>query len=221
MAFKGWPAAAFDFYEELAVHNDKAWWQAHRDVYDEAVKAPFDELAAAVAGEFGVLRLFRPNRDVRFSKDKSPYKTAAGAMTESEGGATCYVQVSADGLMLGAGMYHLASDQLTRFRDAVADDRRGGALARICDDLVAGGYELMAAESLKSAPRGWDKDHPRIELARRKGLVMARSLPRAKWMSTAKAFDRIVGAWRDGAALNAWLDRNVGPSELPPPEFGR
>lgn len=218
MTFRGWPGEAFDFYVELAANNERSWWQAHRATYDESVKGPFLALSATVADEFGELHLFRPNRDTRFSKDKSPYKTAAGAMSETEGGATYYVQLSADGLMLGAGMYHLASDQLARYRDALLDDKTGSQIAAITATLEKDGYELMAAESLKSAPRGWDKEHPRIELARRKGLVMARSFPRAKWQSTPKALERIVAVWRDAGPLNEWLERNVGPSELPPPE---
>jgi uncharacterized protein (TIGR02453 family) len=218
MAFRGWPEAAFDFYRELEGNNNRPWWQAHRDTYDSAVRAPFDELSAAVEAEFGPLRTFRPNRDVRFSKDKSPYKTAAAAMTETDGGSSYYIQISSEGVFVGAGMYHLAGDQLERFRTALLHDRRGPQIARIADDLSSAGYDLAAAETLKTAPRGWDKEHPRIELARRKGLVMARQFPRAKWQSTAKALDRIVAVWRDARPMNDWLDRHVGPSTLPPPE---
>ncbi len=216
--FRGWPAAAFDFYAELEANNDRSWWQAHRATYDEAVKAPFAALTDAVEAEFGPMRLFRPNRDTRFSKDKAPYKTNAAAMTESDGGAAYYLSLGSDGLMVGVGMYHLASDQLQRYRDALADDRRGGALADLVAGLERKGYEVMSAEALKTAPRGWDKDHPRIDLARRKGLAVGRSFPRAAWQSSAKALDRIVGVWRDAAPFAAWLDTNVGPSELPPPE---
>lgn len=214
MAFRGWPQEAFEFYEELEANNDRDWWLAHKATYDTAVKAPMDELMAAAADEFGPMRLFRPNRDVRFSKDKSPYKTAAAAMTATDG-AACYVQLSSEGLMVGGGQYHLASDQLTRFRDAIADDDTGTALGQICDDLRSDGYEIAAAETLKTAPRGWDKDHPRIDLARMKGMVVLTHLPRARWMSTAKALGRITDVWRDGEALFDWLDANVGPSTLP------
>ena len=221
MTFRGWPAEAFDFYVELEGNNDRAWWQAHRDVYDRAVREPFEELVDAVEGEFGRMRMFRPNRDTRFSKDKSPYKTAAAAMSETEGGAAYYVQLSADGLFVGAGMYLMAPDQLQRFRAALVDDRDGGAIERVVDDLAGAGYEVGAAETLKTAPRGWDRDHPRTELARRKGLTMARGFERATWQSTPKALQRVVGVWRDAAPMNAWLDAHVGPSTLPPPEARR
>ena len=220
MSFKGWPAEAFEFYEELEANNRRAWWQAHRDVYDSIVKAPFGELGVAVADEFGPLHLFRPNRDVRFSKDKSPYKTAAAAMTESEGGSAYYVQLSSEGLMVGAGMYHFERDQLERFRQALLDDKPGGRIVGITDELTRQRYEVTASSTLKTAPRGWHRDHPRIALARLKGLVIAKTFPRARWQATAAALGRIVGVWRDAAPMITWLDEVVGPSTIPPREFG-
>ncbi len=120
MSFKGWPEAAIDFYAGLEADNSKAYWTAHRSTYDECVKAPFEELSAVIEKEFGPLRVFRPNRDIRFSKDKTPYKTTAAAVTESQGGTAYYVQISATGLYAGSGYHHLQTDQLQRFRDAVA-----------------------------------------------------------------------------------------------------
>lgn len=218
MKFRGWPEEAFEFYAELELNNQRSWWQAHRDVYEVAVRAPFETVMDAVEDEFGTMRMFRPNRDVRFSKDKSPYKTAAAAMTESEGGSAYYVQISSEGLFVGAGMYHMATDQLERFRSALLDDRQGSAIAGIADDLEATGFEIGAIDTLKTAPRGWPKDHPRTALARRKGLMMGRTFPRAKWQSTSRALDRITGVWHSAEAMVEWLDTRVGPSTLPPPE---
>ena len=218
MAFTGWPAEAFDLYAGLEADNSRAYWQAHRDAYERAVKQPFAALSDAVEKRFGPLRLFRPNRDTRFARDKSPYKTAAAAVTESEGGSAFYVQISAEGLFAGCGMYHMASDQLERWRAALHDARTGAQVARIADELRAKQYDVSAHESLKSAPRGYAKDHPRVDLLRMKGLTMGRQFPLAKWMHGPKAFDRIVGVWTDATPMNRWLERNVGPSTLPPPE---
>ncbi len=102
MTFKGWPDAALEFYVGLEADNSKAYWLAHQATYDECVKAPFVELSEMVEKEFGPLHLFRPYRDTRFSKDKTPYKTSAAAVTESEGGASYYVQISAEGLYAAA-----------------------------------------------------------------------------------------------------------------------
>ena len=218
MTFRGWPADAFDFYRGLEADNSKAYWQANKHRYEESVKAPFEALLGELDQEYGPFRMFRPYRDTRFSKDKSPYKTAAAASSEGERGTGLYVQVSAAGLMVGSGYYHMASDQLARFREAVDDDGAGEAIATICATLEKKGHEIAAFEQLKTAPRGYAKDHPRVDLLRRKGLVAMRFFPEAGWLHTAKAKARVVDTWREEQPMHDWLDAHVGPSELPPPD---
>jgi uncharacterized protein (TIGR02453 family) len=212
--FRGWPADALAFYRELGANNTKAWWQANKERYDAHVKEPFLLLADEVRDEFGPLHVFRPYRDARFSKDKTPYKTNAGAVTEGEGGTSYYVQLNVDGLYCGAGYYRFAPDQLERYREAVAGEH-GEAFVAAVAAVRKAGFEL-GGEALKTAPRGWPKDHPRIELLRHKGIYLGRAFPPAKWLSTRAALDRITGAWRAGAPFCSWLDTHVGPSELPP-----
>jgi uncharacterized protein (TIGR02453 family) len=218
MAFTGWPAPAIDFFVGLEADNSRSYWQAHRDTYESCVKAPFLELSEAVAREFGPLHVFRPHRDTRFSKDKSPYKTAAAAVTEGRGGAHYYVAVSSEGLMVAAGYYMLAPDQLERWRAAVADSRRGPGMVKAVRELERKRYDVGSRDELKTVPRGYPKDHPRIELLRWKGCTMGRTYTPARWLSTKAALDRIVDVWRDAAPMNRWLDKNVGPSDQPPPE---
>lgn len=218
MAFRGFPAAAFDFYARLELDNSRAFWLANKAIYDDAVKETIAELSQSVERRFGALQLFRPYRDVRFSKDKTPYKTAAGAVTESEGGSSYYVQIAADGLFVGCGMYVMASDQLDRWRSALDDSRRGSAIVRVVEGLRADRYEIGAMESLKTAPRGYPKDHDRVELLRMKGLTMGKTFPLAKWMHSPKALDRVLAVWTEARPMNTWLERHVGPSRLAPPE---
>src|ERR1700689_3830898 len=127
MAFSGWPEEALDFYDGLAADNCKSYWTAHKAVYDEKILHPMAELAEELAGEFGEPKIFRPYRDVRFSRDKTPYKTHIGAVI----GGTGYIQLSAEGLGAGAGMWQLSPEQLARYRAAVASDRAGAELERI------------------------------------------------------------------------------------------
>jgi uncharacterized protein (DUF2461 family) len=143
----------------------------------------------------------------------SAYKTHIGA-TLAGGG---YVQLSADGLGVGAGMYHLAADQLDRYRRAVADDATGADLAVVVDGLRAGGHEIGAHERLKTAPRGYPRDHPRVDLLRHKGLIVWRAWEPAAWLGTRRAKDRVVGVLRAARPLQSWLEANVGPSVLPGP----
>jgi len=218
MTFKGWPDAALDFYVGIEADNSKSYWLAHKETYDEDVKGPFLELSGLIEKEFGPLHVFRPHRDTRFSKDKTPYKTAAAAVTEGPGGASFYVQISAEGLYVGSGYYHLQSDQLVRFREKVADNRTGPKLAAAVDALRKKKYNVDARESLKRAPRGIDPEHPRRELLRMKGMHVGRTFGAPRWLHTPAAAERIVTTWRDAAPVNTWLDRHVGPSSLAPPE---
>jgi uncharacterized protein (TIGR02453 family) len=221
VTFKGWPERALDFYAGLEADNSKSYWLAHKSEYDDAVKAPFVELSAVVDREFGPLHLFRPNRDIRFSKDKSPYKTSAAAVTESEGGAAYYVQLSATGLYAGSGYYHLQNDQLELFRRAVDDPKTGPQLAKAVAALRKQRYEVASRDSLKRTPRGFEADHPRSELLRMKGMHVGRTFGAPRWLHTKAAADRIMTAWRDASPVNRWLDRYVGPSTLAPPEPDR
>jgi uncharacterized protein (TIGR02453 family) len=214
MAFRGWKAEAIEFYEGLEADNSRAYWQAHKADYEALVLHPMQELLAELADDFGEGSVFRPYRDVRFSADKSPYKTNIAAMV----GGIGYLQFSADGLAAGSGYWTMANDQLDRYRRAVADDVTGPAVSAIAAKAAKAGLQVTAHESLKSAPRGYPKDHPRIELLRLKGLVTWREWPVAAWLGTTKARDRVVGFLRDSAPLRAWLDDHVGASTLPPPE---
>ena len=211
MAFKGWPAEAIEFYEGLEADNTRAYWQDHKKEYEEFVKAPMVELLAEMADEFGEGKIFRPFRDVRFSKDKSPYKTAIAATLERGG----YVQFSAHGLSSGSGYYVLMPDQLERYRQAVDDDKTGTEIVRIVTVLRKAKIDVAAHDTLKTAPKGYAKDHPRIELLRHKGLVAWKQWPVAAWMGTAKAKQRVVDLLVAARPLNQWLDTNVGPSASP------
>ena len=181
MAFTGFPDEAFAFYERLAADNSRAFWQANKAVYEQAVRDPMVALTEAL-GEYGPFHVFRPYRDVRFAKDKTPYKDHMGAYSESEGGAGFYIQLGAAGMFTGCGYYDMATDQLVRFRAAVDAAATGAELAGMCAAAAKGGLRLGAMSELKTAPRGFPKDHPRIELLRRKGLIVSRDWPLAKWM---------------------------------------
>jgi uncharacterized protein (TIGR02453 family) len=210
VAFRGWPAEAIEFYEGLEADNSRTYWQENKAVYEEIVRGPMDELLAELAPEFGEGRIFRPYRDVRFSKDKSPYKTAIAATLASGG----YIHFAADGLGAGCGMYMMAPDQLDRYRRAVADERKGREIVDIVGKLRKRGIEVSAHDVLKTAPKGYPKDHPRIELLRQKGLISWKHWPVGVWLGTRKAKDRVVQFLRASQPMNEWLQKRVGPSEL-------
>ena len=207
MAFHGWPIEAVEFYEGLEADNSKVYWQDHKAVYDRCVKAPMEELLAELADEFGEGRLFRPYRDIRFSADKTPYKTTCAARL-GDG----YVSFSADGLSAGSGLYMPEPSALQRFRAAVDTDTSGAELAAIVAALHGAGYQTMAHDVLKTAPKGYPKDHPRIELLRHKGMAMMKTWPVGAWLGTKKAKERVITTLRAAEPLNDWLARHVGGS---------
>ncbi|HEY5149117.1 MAG TPA: DUF2461 domain-containing protein [Mycobacterium sp.] len=205
MAFQGWPIEAVEFYEGLEADNSKVYWQDNKAVYDRHVKAPMEELLAELADEFGAGKIFRPYRDVRFSADKTPCKTNCAATIGSG-----YVSFSAEGLSVGGGLYMPDPKTLARYRDAVDKEKSGAELATIVAALHKAGYETMAHDVLKTAPRGYPKDHPRIDLLRHKGIAMMKTWPVGAWLGTKKAKDRVVETLRAGVPLNDWLARHVG-----------
>lgn len=205
VAFQGWPAEALEFFEGLEADNSRSYWTAHQAGYERDVRAPMVELLAELEPEFGAGKIFRPHRDVRFSADKSPYKTAIAATVERGG----YVQLSAQGLAAGTGMYMMDTDQLARYRQAVADDVPGGELQAVVDGLVRQGMDVTGHDRLRTTPRGFPRDHPRIELLRCKGLIAWRQWPVAAWLGTAAAKRRVGGFLRAGRPLNDWLSVHV------------
>jgi uncharacterized protein (TIGR02453 family) len=204
VTFTGWPAEALEFYEGLEADNSKTYWTEHKTLYEEQVRAPMLALLAELEPEFGPGRIFRPYRDVRFSADKSPYKTTCAATLDRGG----YIQLSAAGLATGAGMYMMSPAQLRRFRDAVADPTSGAALERA---IAVKGASITGHDKLKTVPRGYDKEHPRVELLKLKGLIAWREWDAEPWLGTKQAKTKVAAFLRACAPLTDWLGRYVGP----------
>src|SRR6266446_4726501 len=140
MAFRGFPAEAFEFFEGLEADNSKAYWTDHKPDYEKHVKEPFQALLDELAPKYGEGRLMRPYRDVRFSADKSVYKTwAAAGMPKGP-----YIQLNAEGLGVGIGYYMMATDQLERFRQAIDDGTSGPKLERLVDGMRKKKIEVAA-----------------------------------------------------------------------------
>jgi uncharacterized protein (TIGR02453 family) len=211
MAFAGWPEEALDFYDGLEADNCKAYWTEHRQTYETKVLGPMTELLDELAADFGPAKIFRPYRDIRFSKDKSPYKTAIAARLRDG-----YVQLSARGLAVGNGMYSMAPDQLDRYRRAVASDAAGPALERLIGVVRGHGIDVRGHETLKKAPRGYVADHERIELLRCKGLIAWQEWPAEAWLGTPAARQRVADFLTATQPLADWLSTHVGDSTAEP-----
>jgi uncharacterized protein (TIGR02453 family) len=207
VSLQGFGEDAVEFYDGLAADNSKAYWTDHKDVYDAHVKVPMQALLDEVETEFGAGKIFRPYRDLRFARDKTPYKDHCGAIS-----GEFYVQVGSDGLRAAAGYYSMAGDQVARYRAAVDDDRRGKdlveRLAAVADQGVTTG-----GETIKTRPRGFDPEHPRMELLRHKGLYGWQAWPPDDVLHERAALDRVTSTWRALTPLVEWLRDHVGPTE--------
>ena len=215
MTFSGFPPDAFGFYEQLATHNTKAWWQKNRTTYDECIKMPMVALLAELADEFGEGKVYRPYRDTRFSKDKAPLKDHQGAVVMIEDGVGYYVQVSAAGLMVGGGLYAPSSGQLARMRAAIdspAVASLESELARLRRSKPAWGID---GAPLKTRPKGYDAEHSRIDLLRMTRLIFTRSYSDERMLDSRKALEVVRRDWRAIAPASEWLADHAGPEGDP------
>ncbi|MUU72583.1 DUF2461 domain-containing protein [Pseudarthrobacter sp. GA104] len=208
--FQGIPAGAFGFYEELQDNNNREWWQEHKDSYLSLIREPLSLLLAELEPRFGPAKLFRPNRDIRFSEDKSPYKTAQGAVASVQEGVGYYLQISADGLLVGGGYHSHTPAQLARYRNSVDASGTGESLRRILEAVAAAGF-AVEGEQLKTVPRGYAREHPRAELLKHKSLAASVNLGRPDWLATPAAVQDIAGLWEDLRPLVDWVSRHAAP----------
>jgi uncharacterized protein (TIGR02453 family) len=204
VTFAGFPVEALDFYDDLETDNTKSFWAAHKQVWERAVRDPMVALTEALGPEFGPAKIFRPYRDVRFSKDKTPYKDHQGAFVSVAPATGWYLEIGAPGVRVGAGFYHADSERLARIRAAIADDRHGPELERILAALERRAWEPRG-ETLRTAPRGWPADHPRIGLLRHKSLAMSRSYGFEDVIHSPALLDRVRDDWRAARPLVEWL----------------
>jgi uncharacterized protein (TIGR02453 family) len=202
--FTGWKGDFKGYFLGLRANNSKTYFDTHRARYAKDIKDPMVALLADLEAEFGPARLSRPNRDIRFSTDKSPYKTNLYAITEGGG----YVALDAEGLVAGGGRHMMEPPQLASFREAVDSSASGKKLVAILAALREKKYDL-AGQELKRVPPPYPQDHPRGDLLRYKRLYYWQAWKAGPWIAAPGARERVAQAWRDGADLNAWLARQV------------
>ena len=213
MGFDGFPDEGLAFYEGLLADNSKAYWTDNKDVYERSVKRPMQALIEALGDGWGEPKIFRPYRDVRFSADKSPYKTHQGAFFEILDGVGYYVQLDADGLYLAGGFHAHSKDQTARYRSAVDAPGSGSELEKIITKLTKAGFEL-GGDRVKTRPRGVPADHPRLELMRHESLVAGRRHEPSASLHTAATLSVVRREWRSLQPLMEWTAANVGAFEM-------
>ncbi len=206
--FGGFPVSALDFYDDLEVDNTRSFWEKHKATYDNDIKAPMTTLVSSLAAEFALdgktYKVFRPYRDVRFAKDKTPYKTHQGLFVPRGPSTGWYLELAAPGVRVGAGFYAAEAAQLAAIRAGIADDKDGAELERILAGLTDAGWEV-GGETLKTSPRGYDADHPRIGLLRHKSLTLGKKYGFAPVIHSAELVDRVRDDWRAARPFLDWV----------------
>ncbi|MBB1483021.1 DUF2461 domain-containing protein [Tessaracoccus sp. MC1865] len=195
------PLPAAEFYRELMFDNTRDFWLANKARYDNEVRGPLTRVVAALAEEFGEAKVYRPYKDVRFAKDKSPYKTHQGAYVAMAPACGFYVEVNAEEAFAGGGFYRAEPEALARFRAAIDDERSGGQLQAMVEGLERDGW-LITGQTLATAPRGFTKAHPRIRLLRHRSLSAMREVT----ATGVEAFaEEVREIWRGSAPLVDWM----------------
>jgi uncharacterized protein (TIGR02453 family) len=226
--FDGFADTRGRFFAELMLHNDRGWFQAHRAEYEEGWLLPMKALLAEVGPRLargyrryrvGEPRIFRIHRDVRFSRDKSPYKTYIGGMlpmdfprggrSQVEVPTALYFHVSHDEVFAGAGLYGMDPETLARHRKALLDPRRGTELSRIAAALSRAGFEMGARESTKRVPSGVDPAHPLAALLRMKGLIVTTPAIDRRLLVRRELVASLTKQALAAAPLVRWLLRHV------------
>jgi uncharacterized protein (TIGR02453 family) len=204
--FEGFPNEAFDFFTQLALHNERAWLQEHKHIYERVCREPMQALVTELGADIAKSHLTRINRDTRFSRNKAPYRTYIAAGVKGN-----YIHLSSTGLYVGTGFYKPEAPALARFRDAIDDKKSGPKLEKVVKSLRDKGYDVETHERLKSVPRGYAADHPRIELLRMKDIFGGKTFPREPWLSTRKVLQRIQKTIDDVRPLADWVQTYVDP----------
>jgi uncharacterized protein (TIGR02453 family) len=217
--FEGFGPKVRPWFKGLEADNSREYFSSSRDFFEAAIREQMESLLGELAVELGGgdVRMFRQNRDIRFSADKSPYKTNTYGVVLGTGIADrgLYASISAGGLVAGSGYHLMARDQLERYRQSVADDGLGPELAKLAAGARKAGLELWGG-SLATAPRGYPRDHERIELLRRTSLALGAAMPLGRsGIGRADGLGFVAATWRAAAPVTAWLDRHVGTSALP------
>ena len=213
MTFQGFGEEAVEFWERLDADNSSSFWKAHRPVYDRAIAEPLAALALDLTTEFGEIRRFRPQRDTRFSADKRPYQTfcSMAAPAAPAIGAMLYFQFGVDALLVAGGCWQPGTATLTAFRRAVDNPDTAAS----SDDAVAqlrGSGFTFDGNPLKTAPRGWPRDHPRIDLLRLRNLALQKTFTPQPWLCTAQCREEVAQWWRTLTMWNTWLARHLLPT---------
>ena len=218
MSFTGFPKEAFEFLTGLEQDNTRVYWQEHNEIWQAVIRPTMRSLMDELEPFFGPLRMYRPNRDIRFSHNKDPYKTWVGITTQGTGpgGIGLFFAIEPHSMRMSAGSGAFAGDQIKEYRRSLDNPVAGPKFERIISRIKQAGYTLSSGRKppLVQMPRGYDADHPRAAYLKWRGVVLRHQIPYEDWFGSPVVLDHIIKVWSAGLPLIEWVQEYVGPTQL-------
>lgn len=218
MSFTGFPEEAFKFLVGLKEDNSRAYWQEHNEVWQEVIRPTMRSLMDELEPFFGPLRMYRPNRDIRFSRNKDPYKTWVGITTQGTGpgGIGLFFAIEPRSMRISAGSGAFAADQIKEYRRSLDNPVAGPNFERIVSGIIQAGYKVTSGRrpELVRMPRGYDQDHPRATYLKWRGVVLRHQKAYESWFGTPVILDHIIRTWSTGLPLIEWIQEFVGTTQM-------
>jgi len=211
-AFTGFGRNLIQYYLQLEENNNREWFHAHRAMYDENVAAPLKTIAEDLSADYGPIKIFRPYRNVRFWPDLPPLNEHASLTANAEANSAYYLRIDADGMLLGAGNWQPSKAQLIQFRVIASTDTGALAIRSLLAKMQTHGYGLSLENALKSAPRGYAKDDPNIDLLRLRSLSLSAHFAPGAWLYSSDCLTKVLIGWQTLTPWLQWLRSHL-PSE--------
>lgn len=212
--FQGFGTGLIDYYLALEQNNNREWFHANRAAYDNEVAVPLKSLASDLEDDYAPVKVFRPYRNTRFWPELPPLNEHASLVANAGSLAIFYLRIDADGMLINGGSHELARHQLAHFRSIVSTDEGAAPVRALLSDAASKGFALGQEYSLKTAPRGYSKDHPNIDLLRLRRLSLSRHFAPGAWLATRDSYERITQGWRTVTPWVMWLRANLDIAQL-------
>jgi len=212
--FHGFGPGLVDFYLALEQHNNREWFQANRARYEAEIGSPLKALAQELESQYPPVKVFRPFRNTRFWPELPPLNEHASLVANAGDVAILYLRIDADGMLITGGSHQLDRAQISHFRSIVATDKGAARVRSLLAEAAAAGFSISEEFSLKTAPRGYSRDHPHIDLLRLRSLSLGRHYSPGPWLATRESLDLIASGWQTMMPWVRWLRANLDFAQL-------
>ncbi len=224
--FNGFSKATFKFFKDLENNNTREWFEDNRGVFEKYVMNPAQEFVMEMGERLKPMcpkivavpkvdkSIFRIYRDVRFSKDKTPYKTHLGIFLwegprKKLGNPGFYLQLDKSSILIAGGLYQLPSELMKPYRDSVSDSKKGSEVRKILKKITMNSSYKLGGMHYKRVPRGYDPETPNVDLLLHNGLFLYYEGALPKEVNSSDFLDYSLDVFKDILPLHKWIRDNV------------